>query len=402
MGYIIDFGEDKTGIYGVRFTNSYIGTRLLDARGRVFTPSSTTQAGRDDFINIKDSPFAIKECVTKYNSSTGKQEVISYEGDSNWSSALSDNSHNVMIEFPKFYYRRPSKWEWYVSSYQHDGFLPSPMHYRNGTMYNHVYVAKYGCNSNFTSQTGKTVDNETSYQKYGTRNIGYYRNGFRSQGMYMWDYPLIMSLAMLMMVKYGSTDGQMTVGYGYSSSSNTGPLWTTGASDQIKGKDGYAGSSISDNGAVKTFGIENYYGNYDKFIDGIVRYGSNRLYFNLDIESVTSLSHSGSGFVQFTSTIASGDINAYPTDITYDSNYPWVVCATSVGPNTSDRNTHNNGKINDVYRSNSDNNKDQFMVFGGHYTSGQYSGFFRQDTYGDEGRFTLSDPSLGACSFFFK
>ena len=99
-----------TPMYGVKFdgTNS-AGIRTYDAATLNWTPSTASVAGVDDFANL--APFNVKECITQYNSSTGEREVLAYKGDSNWASLVASKTGDRMIEFPVFYYRRPSKYE---------------------------------------------------------------------------------------------------------------------------------------------------------------------------------------------------------------------------------------------------------------------------------------------------
>lgn len=66
-------------IYGVSFDGStHAGVRLYDSVGLRWTPSSEAKAGIDDFKDL--APFNVKKCVTQYNSSTGKREVLAYQG----------------------------------------------------------------------------------------------------------------------------------------------------------------------------------------------------------------------------------------------------------------------------------------------------------------------------------
>ena len=138
-------------IYGVSFDgSSHVGIRLYDSVGLRWTPSSEAAAGIDDFKNL--APFNVKKCVTQYNSSTGKREVLAYEGDTNYATLIANKTGDRMVEFPKFYYKRPNRWTWLVSPDYVQGFLPSPMHFRNGTMHDVVRVSEY-----MLSTSGSTV-----------------------------------------------------------------------------------------------------------------------------------------------------------------------------------------------------------------------------------------------------
>ena len=366
MSYEINFAENEEyiGIYGVEFNGSNPGKRLYDARYlkfRKFKPSSTTTAGYDAFIKTTDSPFAIKEVVTKYNTSTGKQEVLAYEGDDNWSSAISDSNHNRMIEFPKFYYKRPSQFRWEVSTTQHPGFKPSPMHYRNGVMHDKVWVSKYRVNSSYLSQSGQVPVTNGSHTTDGSGyTITKFRNEFRSRGCYVWDYATQCSINMLMFVKYATMNIQSLIGLGWSSTpgitadnlANTGKI-NTGGSDSVKGKDGYSGATVNTNAAIVAMGIDNYWGNIWTFCDGMVmgNSGGNKVYINTDIEHITanpSLSNLGGYSLVGTNAATSTGTDAFSwisNSMAYDSNVDWAQYPTStVGVNTVSTNNNTNNR----------------------------------------------------------
>ena len=263
-------------VYGISFDENGIATRLYDSKGLIFEPSSTSVAGRDDFINIDNghSPFHIRECLTTYNSSTCKQEVVAYEGDENYAANRENADYNVMIEFPKFYYKRPSKYEWLVSSYPLNGFAASPWHYRDGYMHEYAYVGKYMTNSGFMSRPEQVGLVGSTAVKL--------RNGFRQQGMQIMSYSGWASINMLMLVKYGTLNIQKLIGYGWSYGSNKA---NTGGADAVLGKDGYAATNKMDNGQIVAMGIEDYWGNCWKFAEGCFRSG-NMAYLNTEIEKI--------------------------------------------------------------------------------------------------------------------
>ena len=273
-------GIIDTGIYGVNFasyaggTNNRVGTRIDDAAGMNWTRSTTTTTGVDDFAG--KGPFNVRECVTRWNSSTLKHDIVAYEDEDEWDTYKNNSNLNRMIEFPKFYYNRPSKWQFRVSSEQHDGFLPSPMHYRNGVMHDYVYIAKYAVDSSFMSRSGQSPKVSTTLEAF--------RNGIRANHMYVIDWPVWCSVAMLMLVKYANLDVQSVVGQGNSSSS--APV-TNGAADGVMGKDGGIASAVGNQGSVVTFGIENWYSNIWYFIDGYFKNGTTMM-INEDIASITA------------------------------------------------------------------------------------------------------------------
>src|SRR5574344_1750769 len=193
-----------TPMYGVKFdgTNS-AGIRTYDAATLNWTPSTASVAGVDDFANL--APFNVKECITQYNSGTGEREVLAYKGDSNWNSLVAAKTGDRMIEFPVFYYRRPSKYEFIVSPTYKAVFQPSPWHYRKGELKEVRRISKYNIDTNYASQTGTTPRVNT--------NMNTFRTNLRAKGWYIMDCDAWYSLSILMLVKYANMNLQSTVGW---------------------------------------------------------------------------------------------------------------------------------------------------------------------------------------------
>ena len=315
-----------TPMYGVKFdgTNS-AGIRTYNAATLNWTPSTASVAGVDDFANL--APFNVKECITQYNSSTGEREVLAYKGDSNWASLVASKTGDRMIEFPVFYYRRPSKYEFIVSPTYKQGFQPSPWHYRKGVLKEVRRVSKYNIDTNYASQTGTSPRVDTSMNTF--------RTNLRAKGWYMMDYDAWYSIAILMLVKYANMNIQSTVGLGYSGGSS--PI-ANGNADTVLGLDG-SKTDITTEESVLTFGIENFYANIWKYLDGIYGYGG--YLYKKDVEDITSDPTSVSDLTGGTyekintATVASANWDAI-SDISFDSTYPHLMFPTAVGsPNPS-------------------------------------------------------------------
>lgn len=315
-----------TPMYGVKFdgTNS-AGIRTYNAATLNWTPSTASVAGVDDFANL--TPFNVKECITQYNSNTGEREVLAYKGDSNWASLVSAKTGDRMIEFPVFYYRRPSKYEFIVSPTYKNGFQPSPWHYRKGVLKEVRRISKYNIDTNYASQTGTSLRVNT--------NMNTLRTNLRAKGWYMMDYDAWYSIAILMLVKYANMNLQSTVGLGYQSGSS---VIANGNADTVLGLDG-SKTSVTTNESVLTFGIENFYANASKFLDGLFGYGG--YLYKKDVEDMTSDPTSASDLTGGTyekintAVIASAD-NSAISDISFDSIYPHLMFPTAIGsPNPS-------------------------------------------------------------------
>ena len=313
-------------MYGVKFdgTNS-AGIRTYDAATLNWTPSTASVAGVDDFANL--APFNVKECITQYNSSTGEREVLAYKGDSNWNSLVAAKTGDRMIEFPVFYYRRPSKYEFIVSPTYKNGFQPSPWHYRKGELKEVRRISKYNIDTNYASQTGTSPR--------GNTNMNTFRTNLRAKGLYMMDYDAWYSLSILMLVKYANMNLQSTVGLGWQSGSS---VIANGNADTVLGLDG-SKTSISTNESVLTFGIENFYANEWKYLDGLYGYGG--YLYKKDVEDMTADPASaseltGGTYEKINTAVIASANNFAISDISYDTTHPHLMFPTAVGsPNPS-------------------------------------------------------------------
>ena len=150
--------------------------RLFAAQNLHFRPAciSKNDPGVDDFYKYA-GPFKIRECATLLNTTTGKQEVVAYKDEmsfSDWISkydktytankrnmsstepiSLSGNNqsntvYNIMIEFPKFWYCRPSRYTFLVSTKDQSDRLAgthwfiSPMHKRSTVKFEYNSTTK--------------------------------------------------------------------------------------------------------------------------------------------------------------------------------------------------------------------------------------------------------------------
>ena len=270
----VNTGNTNVPMYGVKFdgVSSNAGTRLYDATSLNWTPSTASVAGTDDFATL--APFNVRECITKYNSSAQEREVLAYKGDSNWATVLASGEGDRMIEFPKFWYKRPSRYEFIVSPEYIEGFTPSPWHFRNGVMRDYRRITKYVIDSAYTSKSGSMAKNFSSIA-----DINATRDRLRAKGMYLFDFDAYSSIALLMLVKYANMDVQSVVGSGQYQGNS-------GSSDSILGLDG----TLSDKTLAEpivSFGIENLWGGYTKFIDGFWGYNDKVYYQNIEDVSST-------------------------------------------------------------------------------------------------------------------
>ena len=151
----------------------------------------------------------------------------------------------------------------------------------------------------------------------------------------MMDYDARYSIAILMLVKYANMNLQSTVGLGYHRGS---AVIANGNADTVLGLDG-SKTSVSENESVLTFGIENFYANEWKYLDGLFGYGG--YLYKKDVEDMTADPTSASELTGGTyekintAVIASAGGSAI-SDISYDTTHPHLMFPTAVGsPNPS-------------------------------------------------------------------
>lgn len=151
----------------------------------------------------------------------------------------------------------------------------------------------------------------------------------------MMDYDAWYSLSILMLVKYANMNLQSTVGLGWQSGSS---VIANGNADTVLGLDG-SKTSVSTNESVLTFGIENFYANEWKYLDGIYGYGG--YLYKKDVEDMTADPASaseltGGTYEKINTAVIASASNSAISDISYDITHPHLMFSTAVGsPNPS-------------------------------------------------------------------
>ena len=393
-----DPNDTLTAIYGVDFpsyrnspgntTNASLGVRTYAAKDMTLeiakaikhnaaiattSASSSIKVGHDDFVG--KGPFKIRECVTSLGSD-GKQHVMAYKDDrerldsSNpypWynSTYAQNTSYNTMIEFPKFYYRRPSPYEFQVSSTKHEGFECSPMHYRENKEYDYCYISKYLLQTpNYYSYCSTTNANSSA------TNPETVRKALLNKGLRMFDYKCFYSLAMLMLIKYAVLDVSRFIGVGHQTTtitnsaapcvfmylqSNPATRYCTEANCGVANSTaftGYGASNVTLRAYPLTLGLETYYSNLWTTMDGLYYYNS-ALWVskdpttlkgnNMTVADITNASNFDSLYLNIRDLRASGtdSLSHSGTTLAYFPNYPYLLIPTST--------TSNNSGIGDIF-----------------------------------------------------
>src|SRR5574344_1447100 len=170
------------------------------------------------------------------------------------------------------------------------------------------------------SQTGTTPRVNT--------NMNTFRTNLRAKGWYMMDYDAWYSLSILMLVKYANMNLQSTVGRGNCS---RGSLIANGNADTVLGLDG-SKTSVSTNESVLTFGIENFYTNEWKYLDGIYGYGG--YLYKKDVEDMTADPASaseltGGAYEKINTAVIASASNSPISDISFDTTHPHLMYPTA-------------------------------------------------------------------------
>ena len=312
-------------MYGVKFDGvNAQGIRTYDAAGMSWQPSTNTVAGVDDFKDV--APFKVRECCRVWDSTQSKATYYYKDNytDTEWQT-VRNGTHatikgDILIEIPKFYYKRPSKYEFIVAPKYKNGFKLAPcFHHQSGDK-DCVRVTKYNIGSGYVSRSGVSTLSNTTMDTF--------RTGLRNKGMNMMDYATYYSLMILMLVKYANMDSQATVGYGYTEGNHT---YNAGNADNVLGLDGSA-SGLGVNNAVLAMGIENFWGNVSKFLDGM--YGYNGNIYIKDVETVSKNPTTVAELSEYTKVATTYPTNMSQSsigDVAFDTDNDYLMFATATG-----------------------------------------------------------------------
>lgn len=368
-------GEDVP-MYGVKFDptgKTSVGVRTYDAATLKFTPSTASTAGIDDFATL--APFKTRECCRVYSNGSAKYYYKDNYSASDWQDIREGKNStingDIMIEIPAFYYYRPSAGEFIVSEKFKTGFLPSPAHYRNGKMLNKIWICKYNIDTNYESKSKTTPRVST--------NMNTFRSNLIAKDMYVIDYPTWCSVAMLLLVKYGTLDVQSVI-----NGRSTSSVLANGNADNVLGLDGSATNVVASESCL-CLGIENFYGNAWKFLDGMFLY---QYYVYLgDITTISADPKSYndlSTYTKLTNKIHTS--NASVTNLCYDKLFPYCMYNVSGSESylTNDYQYTGGGF--------------QCALFGGSFLNGSSDGLFGANFSGGVGD-SGSDIGCCGCSF---
>src|SRR6056297_969272 len=169
-----------------------------------------------DTLVLSDSVFTVGDSLNQYNA------------------ILNGDDGQVMTEIPKFYYKFEavgSKYRWYLSRYQLEGFTLHPAFLEDGQEVDYVYISSYEANmydnsaSSYVGGTGGTdTDNDTlssvaGIKTHADEKITEYRTiaQNRGAGWEQWDATIYGAVQLLYLVEYADFNSQSTIGNGNTS-----------------------------------------------------------------------------------------------------------------------------------------------------------------------------------------
>ena len=355
-------------IYGVSFDGAtHKGTRLYDAEGKDWSPSSTTIVGYDDFRSKK--PFGFKRCLMSPGSGGASCSINSYYDDlgltpAQYNQKAVDEGLDRFIEYDGYYYSRPNAWTWLISPDYIDGFYPCPAIDRAGKILSKWYVSEYSPNDSYRILDGQNPRVSTSNADF--------RTALRAKGYRLSDYANYQSVLMLALVKYADLNFQYCLGMGW----NAGNSRQISSGDGILGDDGYNGATRDANASIKVMGITDFYGNVWKNCDAIFEYGG-YVYSNDDLDSITEWptmdTWQAMGYKKSNKQLILSSDNKYIKEFVNDSQFPWMTFPTKLGGDSTN-------PIGDNCWINNDSTM-RFVVLGGSAWYGAADGPFCWDSY---------------------
>lgn len=266
----IDEALKRVAVYGVAIdlSNSNPGTSVTytdDAVG--FTPARGNNgnyvAGSLDELYPWN---AIRPCLLKQGKVVGYLNKNDFSKFENGSSAdiTSGSSGDVMIEFPHFYYKISKVGTILyvkVSNVMQDGYTDWGFSYK-GVIRDKFYVGAYtGCvsGSALRSLSGATIE--------GNRTIDSFRTAAQAngEGYEQMSFGKLTAIQVLYLLLFKSLDSQTALGRGYVKASG---YHTTSGVTNTRGMNYGTNSDSSESDCIKLFGMEDFWGNKNIWIDG--------------------------------------------------------------------------------------------------------------------------------------
>lgn len=276
-----------------------------------------------------------------------------------WSGMVRENLQDIgpLVKIPKFYFkwtRDGSKMKLQISPMQLDGFFTSPAHADRGDGVgerDYVYIGAYHCDFTYHCTSGAIPQ--------GNKKKAECRTGIHTLGTDLWmmDYAMYMTVAMLYLVEYADWNSQDKIGRGGSDSGNIENL---GATDLMTYHTGTTKTDKETPGHTKYREIEDLWGNVCDWVDGIY-FANTDIYIIKNPANFADTSngtkvgerlsgassgsgHQNSGVVKsWTEPTATGyEYAIYPYELTTDNDYLTYSCDRCMTIITGQSSKYNN------------------------------------------------------------
>lgn len=294
--------------------------RLGDAVGLSAVAGIGSDAGHSDFDN-KAIYSGVRVCNLSADGT-----VNAYEGDEGFT--RDGTNGDVMVEIPRFYYKRFQGTDdtgAYTETWISDGIPdadyaihPAFTPYGSQAPLEHIYVSAYETSSGYASKTGQSplVSITRAAARTGAANKGL--------GWSQLDIAAASAVNMLIFTEFANLNGQAVIGSG---NSNTSAAIKTGTTDSMAGHTGRAAGTDTAVG-MKWRGIENWWGNVWKWVDGI---NVNALAYYISLNHHNYADDTATNYTPTGLTAPSGASQSYIKAMSYSEDMPWLMVPTAVG-----------------------------------------------------------------------
>jgi len=288
VGYILNAASKETSLkklaYGAKGIETLINTEGVvggEAYGISWDEVNDvhTRTGSDAYTTIQDK---MRRCLLNSSGvvNTYLNALNSNYTDTGAIANLTGANGNVMVEIPKFYYKYNyvgTTHNWSISLTPLDGYAVHPAFNKGGVEVEHRYIGAYNASTDGTvlkSVSGEYCDGGMTRATMRTRAraIG--------TGWGILDFNLVSAIQLLMIVEFCTFNTQTAIGMGRTQLS--GGDWVDGSYYGLNGLSNSIGNATGnvtyigdadDAGADLNYmsyrGIENFYGNVWKWVDGI-------------------------------------------------------------------------------------------------------------------------------------
>jgi hypothetical protein len=377
--FIVFATANVTGKVKSNVTQLAIETDPAQEYGVQWTQSTDTVIRLDDAVGLSRSDFdtiepwaSMRRCMVNDDTTinyyidpsdpTKIGEVVNTGSYTTGGTAVYTGADGqVMVEIPKFFYKTNSPssnvYQWYVSMTDLPGYDVHPAFVTGAATRDKIYMSAF--EGTAATSTG-TLRSISGVQPLASRTLPQFRTQAqaRGTGWQQQTYRSTQAIQALYLVEYADFDTQTTIGRGYVDAAfgSGNESINTGATISLGNASGSASGGTDGLRAISYRGIENFWGNINKWVDGLNIEGNNKAY--IANESFASDTFTSPYVLE--GTLSS--TNGFVTNILFPE-----FLATAVGGASTSH-------LHDEYIQDSGN---RVARFGGHHSAGSsFGGFF--------------------------